>query len=463
VNFEHGEKHYRYSLHKVANKPHGYVMPKAEAEKLRDRLRADIRDGKHAPVPQPAATFTFGDVCDEYVKRHVNAPGRRPSSAAEMARQVRVLRETEVPGPFGSQARLETKAITALTMSDVEAFRDVRRGALAASRQALEEIEALGRAQAEAVEKGEQPPEIPVALEQAARLARQSVKGGEVGINRLLTRLQHICSFAVERDLSKTTPFKRNGVLVAALKQNRSAERGRTRRLEGDEEARLLAHAGPHLRALIVALIESGCRIGELLSLTWGQVDLGATGLVYLPAEKTKTARDRYVPITQRLKAVLEMRQAGQLALLNVDRPEPPVEDVPATYYVFGNEVGEAVKSIKTAWKLTCRRAGIVGLHVHDLRREAGSRLLETPGVPLTAVRDWLGHTSVEQTNTYLSMTVAKLQEARARVDRARRQAETKAKKHAEAKARQQAGKSCTPVAQKQKWADHRAGERPVS
>jgi len=35
---------------------------------------------------------------------------------------------------------------------------------------------------------------------------------------------------------------------------------------------------------------------------------------------------------------------------------------------VFGNEVGEPVKSLKTAWRATYHRAGIVDLHFHDLR-----------------------------------------------------------------------------------------------
>jgi integrase len=45
-----------------------------------------------------------------------------------------------------------------------------------------------------------------------------------------------------------------------------------------------------------------------------------------------------------------------------------------------------------------------VNLHFHDLRREAGSRWLDG-GVPLHTVRDWLGHTNISQTSTYLSGT----------------------------------------------------------
>jgi integrase len=42
-----------------------------------------------------------------------------------------------------------------------------------------------------------------------------------------------------------------------------------------------------------------------------------------------------------------------------------------------------------------------INLHFHDLRRAAGSRWLDG-GIPLTAIRDWLGHSNISQTSTYL-------------------------------------------------------------
>jgi len=59
------------------------------------------------------------------------------------------------------------------------------------------------------------------------------------------------------------------------------------------------------------------------------------------------------------------------------------------------------VDSIKTAWRGTCRRAGIVGLNFHDLRREHGSRMLEG-GVNLLTVSRLLGHARVSTTDGYL-------------------------------------------------------------
>jgi integrase len=433
IDWQHRGLPVRYSLHEVADKPVSYQMPKTEAEGIRDRIKGQVREllatrrravvlanlpaikaeaqaiifGRTLATAEAAsdAPLTVGDVFDQYVKKHVRIPGRRENAADEMERQIKMLRACEVPAANGATVRLETKPITAVTKADVDAIRDGRRAVVAASQAALAEVH---RITALPPVEGKPVP-IPADLERAARLARQVPKGGECGINRLLTRLQHFFSWAIGEGHCESTPFKRHGTLVVKL--NRDAEGARSRRLEGDEEARLLKEANPYLHSLILAALETGCRKGELLTLQWGQVDL-ERGTVFLPAEKTKTHEDRTVPITGRLRAVLEMR-----------RTDPKGEDFPATAYVFGNDFGEEVTSIKTAWKATCRRAGIADLHFHDLRREAGSRLIETPGISLVDVRDWLGHSSVEQTNTYLSTTADKLRAAALRVDEARKRA----------------------------------------
>jgi integrase len=58
-------------------------------------------------------------------------------------------------------------------------------------------------------------------------------------------------------------------------------------------------------------------------------------------------------------------------------------------------------------------------LHFHDLRHEAGSRLLEA-GWPLHHVQRMLGHASAAQTGTYLNATRIGLQESMRRLDDAR-------------------------------------------
>lgn len=182
-------------------------------------------------------------------------------------------------------------------------------------------------------------------------------------------------------------------------------DQGRIRRLEPGEEQRLLDCAPNHLHALITGALETGMRRGELLALRWRDVRWGANTLL-LPAEITKTAQARDVPITSRLRAVLELRRHAPDG--SEHRPEE---------FVFGNEVGEQIREIQNVWTKTCQAVGIEGLHFHDLRREFASRLRETPGISDHHVRDWLGHADLATTSRYLATTRVGLQQARVAFD----------------------------------------------
>ena len=84
-------------------------------------------------------------------------------------------------------------------------------------------------------------------------------------------------------------------------------------------------------------------------------------------------------------------------------------KQLPPTAHVFGNEVGDRVPDIRTEWEETCEAGNGTGLKYHDLRREFGSRLLETPGVSVHHVRDALGHADLKTTSRYLATTIKKL------------------------------------------------------
>jgi len=73
---------------------------------------------------------------------------------------------------------------------------------------------------------------------------------------------------------------------------------GRDRRLVGDEEVRLLAacrSVNPELAAIVVFAIETAMRQGEILSMTWGSVDLKRR---VARLANTKNGLDRDVPLS---------------------------------------------------------------------------------------------------------------------------------------------------------------------
>jgi len=207
--------------------------------------------------------------------------------------------------------------------------------------------------------------------------------------NRGLAYLRALFNWAVADGLLSRSPFRVGDVAVVRL----GRETARTRRLQGDEEERLLL-AAQGLRPLMIAALETGCRVGELLSLQWQQVRFSPRAELFLPAQKTKAKKDRRLPLSSALRAVLEAR-----------RNDPAGEPLPPDAFVFGDGVGRQRRSVRTAWRLTCQRAKIVGLHFHDLRREAGSRWMDA-GVPLATIQRWLGHHNISQTSTYLAASL---------------------------------------------------------
>ena len=109
-------------------------------------------------------------------------------------------------------------------------------------------------------------------------------------MNRFKARVRHFFNWAIAQGYRDDTPFKRHGVNVVRL--NSAAETVRARRLQPGEEERLIAAATPYLRALIVAALSTGCRVGELLTLQWEDVRVDASGdyrALILRAGKTKT------------------------------------------------------------------------------------------------------------------------------------------------------------------------------
>jgi integrase len=217
----------------------------------------------------------------------------------------------------------------------------------------------------------------------------------------------------------------------------RKKEAQRTRRLEPGEEEALLRAAASHLQALIIAALETCCREGELLGLRWGDVSL-SRGEIVLSAERTKDRETRIIPVSNRLRAILEMRAT-----------DPDGRPLAPSAHVFGDEIGRRVGSIKRAWQTAVLKAHghkptwiwrkktevnkggakltsesqaayrAIDLHFHDLRHEGGSRLLEA-GWPVHHVQHMLGHASLDQTSTYLNATLRGLHESMRNMEQTR-------------------------------------------
>jgi integrase len=362
--------YHRVSIDRFAGR---HIAAKTEAATVADALRDEIKAGRWnengpvvsaAPEPeQPAAPLPLRALSTAYVEDHLRVQQLR--TVDEEARVLARAMDTSITLADGTVTLFGDLAAGSLTVGHISAFKRAR----------------LQREQRKHCHCGR------AAWATCGHAWHVPAAGGRTSLNRSLARLRALCNWGVRHEHIDRTPFKRDGVAMVDFLD----EEGRYRRLTEDEESRLLSSAGSHLAACIIASLEAALRRGEILSLRWEHVsdDLSELRIV---ASNAKSKRLRVVPVSARLREVLRMR-----------RFDPAGSEFPASAYVFGDAVGEPVKSVNKAWRLTLKRAGLRDLRFHDLRRTGASRLLESGHFALHDVRDVLGHKDVGTTNKYLA------------------------------------------------------------
>jgi integrase len=171
---------------------------------------------------------------------------------------------------------------------------------------------------------------------------------------------------------------------------------GRVRSLTLVEARRLVAEAEKHTQSPLLAsfirlALNTGCRKSEMLKLEWRRVDL-KSNLVLLEGSNTKNGKRRSIPLN------VEAR----LALLDLARYR--AERCPDSPWVFVHPNGERLQSLQTAFEWLLKRVGIEDFRIHDLRHTCASWLVSM-GVQLPAVRDLLGHSTIQMTERYAHLS----------------------------------------------------------
>lgn len=178
--------------------------------------------------------------------------------------------------------------------------------------------------------------------ELSKNLAPQTVQHYLAVLNRLYK--------AAARDFGIPLPL---GNPVAAVRMP-TISNGRERRLEGDEETRLLAaldiSRGKHLKTVVLLALETAMRRGELLALRWEHVYLKRR-VLHLPETKNGSSRD--VPLSTKAVAILKSLPRN----------------------ISGLVFSTSETAITEGFQRVARRAGIADFRFHDLRHEATSRL----------------------------------------------------------------------------------------
>lgn len=180
----------------------------------------------------------------------------------------------------------------------------------------------------------------------------------------------------------------------------RKERKGRLRILSKDEEVKVVnflkdkGQSGKgsyygEVADLVEVLVDTGMRLGEALVLKYENVDF-STGLISIWISKGE--KPRSLPMTRRVRAILEARQTG-----NPDKP----------FTLKAHQVS-------TAWNWCRKQMELEGdfeFIPHSLRHTCASRLLNR-GIDIYVVKEWLGHSSIQVTERYAHLSAHKLADA---------------------------------------------------
>ncbi|MBF0190709.1 MAG: site-specific integrase [Magnetococcales bacterium] len=204
-------------------------------------------------------------------------------------------------------------------------------------------------------------------------------------VNRYLASLSHAFTIAInEWGWVDASPFRK----VSKLRE----PRGRVRFLSDDERERLLEACqkadDPALMAIILVAISTGARRGEILGLTWREVDLTGSRITLLD---TKNGETRVVPLVgvalEQMKALAATRRSD-------------------TDLCFPREDGKAPWEFRKAWERVLREAGITDFNFHDLRHSCASYLAMN-GASLAEIAEVLGHKTLQMVKRYAHLSEA--------------------------------------------------------
>lgn len=226
-------------------------------------------------------------------------------------------------------------------------------------------------------------------LEQRQKLLNELTIRGQkrnpATVNRYIVRLHGLLNHAV-REYQWLTRNPIQGIRRLPESQ------GRTRFLSETEYQQLTAycaeHASPPFRLALLMSLVTGIRRGELLHLTWKNIDF-KNRCLYL--EQTKNNEKRTIPLVEPIFSLLQ-EHAKIRSLLT-----------PLVFPSVKNPVKP--RSFQYEWKKLCTAIALENFRWHDLRHTAASYLVMS-GSDLRTVAEILGHQTLEMTKRYSHLSI---------------------------------------------------------
>jgi integrase len=275
------------------------------------RERLLARDGNVLEVVRKGENLTYGELADWFLESYSKPPVREPKTHAANLRAAEHLKKA-----FG------TRRLTDVTVDEIEHYLRDR------LRQPIRFKTSSGY-----IERGIPKP---TTVHQEFRVLRRML------------------NVAVRKKLLASNPCANVEFPVAV--------KGlfRPHYVSWSEQQRIESHAPAHLRNVARIITETGLRVyKELLPMKKDQVDL-VNLVVWIPDSKTPNGISEH-PLT---KLALDAFQ-NQISISGNGDFLFPGDQTPTTH----------LKSVKTAWRNTLRRAGIPYFRIYDLRSTYATRL----------------------------------------------------------------------------------------
>ena len=201
-------------------------------------------------------------------------------------------------------------------------------------------------------------------------------------VNRYIASLSIALTHAVEWGWLQENPLFKV--------KKKSEPKGRVRFLSPEETKALLKNCknskSKYLYSLVILALSTGARWGELIHLSWKDIDLKNQ---VIRLERTKNGERRTLYLRgEALRVVTALSQ----------------EKVVDSRSVFPSRDGKSYADIRDAWELALERAGIEDFRFHDLRHTAASNLAMN-GVSPLVIAELLGHKQLTMVKRYAHLS----------------------------------------------------------
>jgi len=219
--------------------------------------------------------------------------------------------------------------------------------------------------------------EITPSLINQYKVKRREEGATPATVNRELALMKHAFSLAVrEWEWAKDNPVKK----ISMERENNKRDRW----LMPEEEKKLLEVCPAWLQDIVLFALNTGMRLGEILSLCWKAVDMNRrTAVVF----KSKNGERRTIPLSETALDVLKTK--SKIRSIRSD-------------LVFYNENHKKYdySDLERAFRVALIKAKIEDFRFHDLRHCFATKLVQG-GVDLYKVQLLLGHKTPLMTQRY--------------------------------------------------------------